>query len=154
MDDKWKWLESTLQLQRAAFDIDPPALEDAELADYIVWNVTALTAELGEFLMEVGWKPWAEPRGWVRRKEAVNELVDVAHFLANLAVALGVTDVEWAKLYQEKQGVNARRQAETYDGVSGKCSDCHRDLATVTLYNIEDMDGTKRQACPCGKVLA
>lgn len=83
--------------------------------------------ELSEFMQEVGWKPWATPRGWVNRDAAVGELVDVAHFLANLLCALDVTDAEWQHAYRTKQEVNRQRQRSgTYDGVSGKCYACRR----------------------------
>ena len=84
-------------------------------------------------MQEVGWKPWATPRGWVNRDAAVGELVDVAHFLANLLCALDVSDSEWEYLYRAKQEVNRQRmRSGTYDGVSGKCPRCFRAYDSPT----------------------
>jgi dimeric dUTPase (all-alpha-NTP-PPase superfamily) len=121
----WNWLASTKVLQEAVFGQTFPK-EGDELADYVTWNATALLTEVGEALNELGWKNWASPRGWVNREQFVGELVDVAHFLANMAVAVGVTDAEWQRRYVAKQEVNRQRQRDGYDGVSGKCPGCRR----------------------------
>jgi hypothetical protein len=124
---RWKWLDSTYALQREAFGVELPMTPDTiRLADYVVMNHSALTAEAGELLAEFGWKSWAEPRGWVNRENALKEAVDVAHFLANILCAIGVTDEEWITAYQAKQEVNRRRQRDGYDGVSDKCPECKR----------------------------
>lgn len=129
----WDWLRSTYRLQSEHFGV--PLAEDGSgiregdgetLANYVTWNATALNVELGEALTEVGWKPWSEPRGWVNRDKFVGELVDVGHFLANLLVAVGVTDEEWASRYQQKQQVNRERQARGYDTRVEKCPACGR----------------------------
>jgi hypothetical protein len=91
-------------------------------------NHSALVSEAGELLAEFGWKPWAQPRGWVNRENALKEAVDVAHFLANILCAIGVTDEEWVTAYQAKQEVNRQRQREGYDGVTGKCQVCKRSF--------------------------
>lgn len=128
----WKWLESTRRLQEEAYGKDFSAPFDPdEFADAIVMNHSALVVELSEFMQEVGWKEWAQPRGWVNRRSALIELVDAAHFLANLLVRLGVTDEEWEREYQQKQEVNRRRQAEGYDGVSDKCPHCGRSMDDI-----------------------
>lgn len=127
----WEWFESTRDLQENSFGMDYSALEGEALGEYITWNHTALIDELGEFLKEVQWKPWAKDRGKVfNRDAAVGELVDAAHFLANLACALGTTDEEWESRYQEKQRRNAARQAEKggYDSKATKCPGCAREL--------------------------
>jgi len=123
----WRWLESTRELQEEAYGktfhghVDPD-----EFADAIVMNHSALVVELGEFMNEVGWKDWSTPRGWVNRDAAVGELVDVAHFLANLLVRLNVTDDEWEQRYQAKQDVNRNRQRSGYDTRVHKCPSCGR----------------------------
>lgn len=124
---RWNWLESTYALQREAFKMRLPLAPNTNyLADYVVMNHSALVSEASELLAEFGWKSWAEPRGWVNRENALKEAVDVAHFLANILCAIGVTDEEWITAYQAKQGVNRRRQSEGYDGVQGKCPFCKR----------------------------
>lgn len=138
MSDEWKWLESTRRLQEEAYgkDFDREASPD-EFADSIVMNHSALVIELSEFMQEVGWKDWANPRGWVRRDSALVELVDAAHFLANILVRLDVTDEEWEAAYRRKQDVNRRRQAEGYDGVSDKCPHCKRSLDDIGMIEAE-----------------
>lgn len=121
----WVWLESTRQLQSEYFGVTYP-LEGDELANYVTMNHSALVLEASELLSEFGWKPWASPRGWVNRESALKEAVDVAHFLANILCAIGVTDEEWVAAYQAKQEVNRQRQRDGYDGVTGKCPKCKR----------------------------
>lgn len=89
-------------------------------------NYAALTVELAEFMQEVGWKDWSSPRGWVNRRQAVGELVDAGHFLANLLCALDVTDAEWEEAYRAKQEVNRQRQRDGYDSSATKCPVCRR----------------------------
>lgn len=122
----WRWLESTRWLQEEVFkkDFSKP-LDPDEFADEIVLNYAALTVELGEFMQEIGWKNWATPRGWHNRDAAIGELVDAAHFLANVLIHLDVTDDEWERRYREKQAINQQRQANGYTG-RNKCPGCHR----------------------------
>ena len=139
----WSWLEETRILQIDAYDADPALLKGDELADFVVWNHTALIDELSEFLAEVQWKPWSKVRGGVNRDAAIGELIDVAHFLANLAVAMGCTDEEWEYRYKEKMALNAKRQRDGYDN-SNKCKQCKRALddtsvTCTTTRCMEDM---------------
>jgi hypothetical protein len=123
----WGWLKSTYRLQREVYDFQLPLPAGTdELADYVVMNHSALVAEATELLSEFGWKSWAKPRGWVNRENALKEAVDVAHFLANIVCAIGITDDEWRIAYQAKQDVNRKRQVDGYDGVTGKCPGCKR----------------------------
>ena len=125
------------ELQSESFGVDPLRLTDEERIEFIRWNVLALTDELHELLQEVGWKPWATSRH-VNEPEATGELVDALHFFMNLLLAVaprGSTpeDVaaETARRYLAKRKVNAARQRDGYDGVTGKCVDCKRDLGEV-----------------------
>lgn len=122
---RWQWLASTRKLQQEAFGVDYETLVGNELADYVTYNSCALSDELHEFLGEIGWKPWASPRGWVNRENAVGELVDLGHFFANLLNAIGVTDAEWESAYRKKQQINRDRQKNGYDGLN-KCPKCKR----------------------------
>lgn len=131
MTDNWKWLASTRELQEKYFDRDFSNQDPDEFADAIVMNHSALICELTEFMDEVGWKDWTTPRGWVNREAAIGELVDAAHFMANLLVRLNVTDDEWEERYQAKQEVNRQRRRTSYDGVSNKCPKCRRALDDV-----------------------
>lgn len=124
---RWQWLESTRTLQEEFYGAIYP-IEGEALADYVTVNHSALVVEAGELLAEFGWKPWAQPRGWVNRANALKEAVDVAHFLGNILSAIGVTDQEWEDAYRKKQEVNRQRQREGYDGVTGKCQTCKRSF--------------------------
>lgn len=110
---EWKWLESTVELQRDFFGFDwekigrGPEAVAASLKD----NSFAIMVELAEASIEYSWKHWATDVAFVKRDRAVKELVDVGHFLANMLIALEVTDEEWEKLYQEKQEINRQRAA-------------------------------------------
>ena len=127
----WLWLESTRELQQQTYGVDYAKLHGAALADYLIWNCFALEDEIHEFMGEVQWKTWAVRRGEVRdRSAAVDELVDVGHFLANALVAMGVSDAEWEERYQAKQQRNMRRQQVEggYDTQLAKCPRCRREL--------------------------
>jgi hypothetical protein len=124
---RWNWLASTYALQRESFGMNLPLASNTNyLADYVTTNHSALVIEASELMDEFGWKPWAQPRGWVNRDNALKEAVDVAHFLANILCAIGVTDQEWEDAYRKKQEVNRQRQRAGYDGVTGKCLGCKR----------------------------
>lgn len=128
---KWQWLASTRQLQQSHYGLNYDKLMGDALADYFMTQHTALTCELTEFMDEVNWKPWMKDRrGDVPdRNAAIGELVDAAHFLANLLCALNVTDEEWEELYQKKQERNRRRQESgSYTKAAYKCPDCAREL--------------------------
>ena len=129
---EWNWLEETRKLQISAYGADPGALEGEALADFILWNHTALVDEMSEFLGEVQWKPWAKPRGGANKDAAIGELIDVAHFLANLAVAMGCTDEEWVSRYKAKMEINRTRQLNGYDNAN-KCKKCRRALDDVAV---------------------
>lgn len=131
MSDAWRWLESTRELQETAYGVDlSRRLAGAELADNLVHQGFALVMELAEVFGEIQWKNWAKNRGAVNRDAAVGELVDVAHFIANLLVHLNVTDEEWERLYRQKQDTNRQRQLMRggYDALSTKCPGCRREL--------------------------
>lgn len=156
MSDGWRWLASTRELQETAYGVDfSERQEGAKLADNLVHQGFALIMELAESFNEVQWKDWAKNRGTMNRDAAVHELVDVAHFLANLLVHYDVTDEEWERLYQEKQERNRKRQlaASGYDAVKSKCFNpaCKRELDKpgATRWN-----GNALVCYACGAYLA
>lgn len=116
-----------LSLEQVAYQQDPRLLLGDDLADFIRWNAYALEDELHEATAEVGWKPWATSRH-INREAFAGEIVDLLHFLANLCLATGVTGEMLAEGYLKKRQRNLKRQQEGYDGVSGKCRWCGRDL--------------------------
>lgn len=129
----WKWLTSTKTLQEDyyRFNFDELRRDPNAFANYITWNHTAAVVELGEALNEVGWKPWAKPRGWFNREAFIGECVDANHFIANMLVAVGATDEEYEVAYQKKQEINRQRQRDGYDGLN-KCLLCGRALDDPT----------------------
>lgn len=108
---------------------DEPTDEDRKPAiDFIHWNVTAATDELHELLGEIGWKPWAKSRH-INWDAARGEWIDAMHFMANLALILGLDDAnEIIERYLGKHKKNEQRQEDGYDGVSTKCPGCKRAL--------------------------
>lgn len=141
------WLESTVQLQLESYGFDFKALSPEALMEYITWNVTALTVELGEVMNELPWKPWAKGRGKLSqasRDRAVSELVDVAHFLANICCGLQVTDEEWDTRYREKQDINRARQASgSYRGRFGDAGTTEGNAGSaVDRLPVEEATGT------------
>lgn len=125
-----EWVMRTRVLQREAFGVDPYKLDGKEREDYIRWNILAAEDELHEALGEVSWKPWAS-KEYFNRDEFVGELVDALHFIANLLAVAQVTGTELTARYSSKQQKNRDRQSQGYDGVSGKCPGCRRDLTEV-----------------------
>lgn len=134
MTDK---LEEIMRLQRQlqveAFGLDPAGMMDDDRAQYIKEMALALTDEVHEALAETGWKSWAKSRH-LNREAYVSELVDALHFLVNLLLVANVGPEELYTKYLAKRAENARRQEAGYDGVSEKCSLCHRDLAEAKKY--------------------
>lgn len=113
-----EWLERTLELQRTTYKTNPPALEGEARAEYVRWNVLAAIDELTEFLDDFGWKPWAVNQGEIKdRPHAIEEIVDVMHFIANLLCVLDTSGDELDVIYRHKMAVNAaRQQTGSYTG--------------------------------------
>jgi hypothetical protein len=147
----WRWLASTRELQETAFGVDfSQRKTSAQLADNMVHQGFALFIELAEAFGELQWKDWAQNRGELKRDAMVGELVDTAHFLANLLVHLDVTDDEWERLYREKQERNRTRQRSGYDSTATKCPRCKRELdkpGAVTTCPEEENDHGIPLAC-------
>jgi hypothetical protein len=85
--------------------------------------------EIGEMMAEYpGCKDWVVDRSALNRDAFLNEAVDVLHFFANVLTALEFTDEDLTRAYYAKMQRNRERMASgIYDGVSSKCSSCHRD---------------------------
>lgn len=136
-------INAQYELQKNSFGADPKSLDINDSLEWIRWNVLALEDELHELLAETGWKPWAKSKH-INRDAYVSELVDAFHFLMNLMIVVDCDADEFLAKYAEKRGLNAQRQAEGYDGVSGKCVKCKRALddtavlCTVDLCEQED----------------
>ena len=55
-------------------------------------------------------------------------MVDAWHFFMNLLLITGCDAVDFYKAYVGKHDLNAKRQADGYDGIKGKCKVCGRAL--------------------------
>lgn len=134
---------------------DPYEMNTEDLAAFITWNHTALVKELGEALDEVGWKPWASSRH-CDADAAIKEMVDSWHFFLNMLLAIGawsgweLEDIAtfFGQYYAEKREINAQRQVEGYDGVSGKCPVCKRAIEVSNPWGSE-----ANYHCSCGAVI-
>lgn len=128
-------------LQTESFGVKLDELTEEAQAEYIRESAVALVTELGEALQEVGWKSWATKR-FLNEDAYLKELVDLLHFWMNLVLATGRSPDELAtrleNLYSLKHEINARRQAEGYDGVTGKCWSCKRALDDTGTMRVED----------------
>jgi hypothetical protein len=115
-----RWLGQTKEVQEGVFGINAETLSDEDYAH--AWETAAFSVgvEVAEATAHVPWKPWSKKRGRpvdaIQREKAVKELVDAAHFLANLFVLLGVTDEELETEYAIKTEENIRRQKGDYRG--------------------------------------
>lgn len=98
---------------------------DEERMEVIRTNVLALTAELHEAMDETGWKPWASSNH-INTAAFHGELVDAWHFFLNLMLHSGMTAADLFKGYMTKWQINMDRQANGYDGITGKCPQCKR----------------------------
>lgn len=129
---KWKWLESTKELQEGTYSYDfqlmrtthQSAVEEghqgSHLTKFIDWNQVAAVQELAEVREEFSWKPWAVDHPFVHRDRVRDEIIDVMHFLGNILVAIDVTDEELEEAYRQKQEINRRRHASgTYSAQKG-----------------------------------
>lgn len=153
--ERLRWLASTRKLQETYFNVNYAELakDPDQLADSIVWNHTALVVELSEFMNEVGWKNWSVSRGWVNRDAAIGELVDAAHFMANILNLLDVTDEEWEDRYRAKQEINRQRQRNGYDARHAKCPGCHRAYDDVGVECVDQQALTRTDYDPDGRTV-
>lgn len=111
-------LAEQLGLQREAYGQNPPSLQGEDLAEYLRDNVLALEDEAHELLREApGWKPWSRRECSIPNRERyAGEVADLLHFVANLALVIGMDDEELEARYLEKNALNAQRQEEGYRG--------------------------------------
>lgn len=146
-------LQRQLQARINGYDVDDQT--QTQRINNISLNVLALTDELHELLKETGWKPWATSRH-INRMEAQQELVDAWHFMMNLMLHLDMSAEDLWMGYHQKHKVNFMRQEEGYDGVSGKCPACRRDVSEIPLKEIHSKEFPPRidVHCSCGYLLS
>lgn len=125
------WLTSTRQLQEVAYGAFYDEMDPETRADSMLMNLFAMVDEISEMGGECGWKPWAQPRGWINREAVIKEAVDLLHFAGNMLTHAQCTGQELTAAYKAKQMKNLQRQIDGYDGRKGKCATCHRELEDV-----------------------
>ena len=112
----WRWLASTRELQERVYGHDFRAMARSTrmMCDYLTHMAFAAINELVEAAYEFEWKRWTTDQAWYDREAIVEELIDTAHFIGNMAVALGVSDEEWTRRYMAKQERNRQRMENKY----------------------------------------
>ena len=102
-------LEELFRLQKSFMD---------ELgATYTPIDIALMTlaahTELSEMLQEIHWKPWKKT-GKTNLDAAREELIDVQHFIFELAILLGMDADAFYTQYLHKMEINKARQANGY----------------------------------------
>ena len=117
MGTPWRWLDSTRRLQEEAFGFDFRSMrQDARrVCDYLTHMALGAYNELTEAMYEWEWKQWTKDEAWYDRDRIIDELIDMDHFVGNMAVALGCSDDEWEARYRDKQARNRERMAGRYE---------------------------------------
>lgn len=108
------WLDETKSLQQLFIGTDPATLAGSARLEYLRTQVLAAVKELTEVLDEFPWKPWRKSQLPERRDKAVEELVDVLAFTANMLVMLGVDGDELTEKYKAKVRENVDRHYGGY----------------------------------------
>jgi len=133
LDVMWR---TQVELQRAIHGMHPADMSNDQKMAYIREQSLALIVEIGEALKETGWKSWASSNH-INRDAYVSELgADAMRFLMNLMLVGGVDPSEFYRVFMAKAETVMNRATNGYDGVTGKCPSCHRDLGDtgVTCY--------------------
>lgn len=113
MDD---WLEAQRLQQVETFGIDPASLEGEERQRYVIDMALALSDEVHELVRTCQWKPWKSDKGEMLEsyERVVDELADCLAFLANLTLALGVTDTGHVSSQIKIKQKNVRNRQSAY----------------------------------------
>ena len=82
--------------------------------EYIKDMVLAAHSELTEILNEINWKPWKKTTKTVDVKKFKKEIIDLQHFVINLALSANMDSKEFFELYDSKNKENLKRQREGY----------------------------------------
>lgn len=131
-----QWLEALEMLQKVSYNAFYDNFDDATRADSMLMNLYALVCEVVEMGDEMGWKPWAQPRGWINAEKAVKEAADQMHFQGNLLKHAHATGEQLGRELKAKMLKNLQRQLDGYDTRTEKCGYCHRDLSEVNPFQV------------------
>lgn len=135
-------LERQRQIQRIYLDgKTPQELEGQRKMAFLMETSAALMCEVTEAMQETGWKPWASSNH-INSDAYREELADVFIFLMNLMLCDDMPMMELARLVNEKQSKNVKRQVEGYTGTKEKCPRCKAALdgAGIGCYYAVDKD--------------
>lgn len=118
---KQEILAKQYELQKR-FGNDLLTMSIEERVAFIKEHVVYMNNEVAEMLEELPYfKPWKDyskmttPEKALAMQKARKEYVDVLHLVANIGVALHLTEDEIMKMYLDKNKENIRRQDEGYD---------------------------------------
>ena len=81
--------------------------------EFINIMTLACIDELMESIRETPWKPWKKNQT-MNTEKFKNELIDVQHFVINLALSSGMSANEFYQRFMEKNKENHKRQNEDY----------------------------------------
>lgn len=117
------WIARTRELQEEAFLRPPPEVWTVQdVVESLRANLRAAFVELGEMAQELPLKEWKtlptadELDRALYGGKALEEFVDVLHFMANIAYSAGWTDDDINAAYESKMLVNRQRQAGDESG--------------------------------------
>ena len=107
------------QIKRALDKLEAGKLEDSDVQWHVMVMERMLTAaseEISELRNHLPWKHWKTYDGWkmVDRRELQLEVVDLMHFLLNLADLTGLDGGQLAELFYLKMAENRRRWEGRY----------------------------------------
>ena len=110
MFERQKWLQVN------AYGADPAELTDEDRKRFATSMALAINTEVAEAMQEIAWKPWAKTDHF-NRAAFIEELVDIWHFVMNLALLADCPAHEFYEIYVQKSGVNVQRQLDGYTGL-------------------------------------
>ena len=111
-----RMFDTQLEMQINSFGANPAELVGEERKRFVTAMALAINTEVAEAMQEIAWKPWAKTDHF-NRDAFIEELVDMWHFLMNLALVADCTAGEFFDVYMAKVDVNKRRQLDGYTGL-------------------------------------
>lgn len=107
--------ERQKKFQKRFYDLETMSRD--ERTKYMMMQLMCINVEQVEalnWLTEPSWKPWKKESTPFNRKEFINELVDVQHFLINALIAVDCDHEEFLKAFFNKNHENVVRQERGY----------------------------------------
>jgi len=82
--------------------------------EYIRLMLTCVNVESVEALGWLNWKPWKKTQVEFNRREFINEIVDIQHFLINVLLVVDCDEKEFCQAFFNKNHENVERQKKGY----------------------------------------